>query len=295
LHRILSFLLRAAAVLPLRALHAVGFVLGWAMYGMSPTYRRHLRDNLGQAGLDAPATRRAAIAAAGQMIAELPALWFRPRAKSLALVKGAEGVEAVLAARAAGKALLLLTPHHGCFEISAHYAAQLFPITVLYRAPKIAWLEPLMREGRAGDNLRLAPADVSGVRELFRALERGEAAGFLPDQVPGLGEGEWTEFFGKPAYTMTLAAKLAERPNIATFLAYAQRLPKGEGYRIVVRPFPAKDSSETAARRLNRALEDLVRECPEQYLWGYNRYKTPAGAEPPPGAGGNIPPAPPVA
>jgi len=281
LHRILSFLLRAAAILPLRALHAVGFVLGWAMYGMSPTYRRHLRDNLGQAGLDSAATRRAAIAAAGQMIAELPALWFWPRTTSLALVKSAEGVDAALAARAAGKALLFLTPHHGCFEISAQYAARHVPITVLYRAPKLAWLEPLMREGRTADNLRLAPADLSGVRELFRALERGEAAGFLPDQVPGLGEGEWTEFFGKPAYTMTLAAKLAERPNVATFLAYARRLPKGAGYSLVLRPFPKKDSSETATRRLNRALEELVRECPEQYLWGYNRYKTPAGAPPP--------------
>ncbi|HEX9397478.1 MAG TPA: lysophospholipid acyltransferase family protein [Burkholderiales bacterium] len=282
MHRFLSFLLRATAILPLRALHAVGFVLGWAMYGMSPTYRRHLRGNLTQAGFADGATRRAAIAAAGQLIAELPALWFRRREESLALVRSAEGVEAVLAARAAGKALLLLTPHHGCFEICAQYAAQHAPITVLYRAPKIAWLEPLMREGRGGANLRLVPADLSGVRELFRALERGEAAGFLPDQVPGLGEGEWTEYFGRPAYTMTLAAKLAERPNIACFLAYARRLPKGAGYRIVVRPFPKKDSSETATRRLNRALEELVGECPEQYLWGYNRYKTPAGAAPPP-------------
>src|SRR5258706_5378621 len=138
-----------------------------------------------------------------------------------------------------------------------------------------------MREGGTADNLRLAPADLAGVRELSRALERGEGAGFLPDQVPGLGEGEWTEFFGKPAYTMTLAAKLAERPNVATFLAYARRLPKGAGYSLVLRPFPKKDSSETATRRLNRALEELVRECPEQYLWGYNRYKTPAGAPPP--------------
>jgi KDO2-lipid IV(A) lauroyltransferase len=248
---------------------------------MSPTYRRHLRDNLAQAGLDSAATRRAAIAAAGQMIAELPALWFQPRAASLALVRSAEGVEAVLAARAAGKALLLLTPHLGCFEICAQYAAQRMPITVLYRAPKLAWLEPLMREGRGVDNLRLVPADLSGVRELFRALERGEAAGFLPDQVPGLGEGEWTPFFGRPAYTMTLAAKFAARPNIACFLAYARRLPRSAGYQLVVRPFPETISGETPSHRLNRALEALVRECPEQYLWGYNRYKTPAGAPPP--------------
>lgn len=269
------------ARMPLRLLHAVGTVLGWAMYGMSPTYRRHLRDNLGQAGIAGAATRRAAIASAGQMLAELPALWFRPRDAVVALVKSAEGVEAVLAARAAGKGLLLLTPHLGCFEVAAQYAAQRFPITVLYRPPKMAWLEPLMREGRERPNVRLAGADLAGVREVFKALGRGEAAGFLPDQVPGTGEGEWTAFFGRPAYTVTLAAKLAGREKIATFLAYARRLPEGAGYAIVVRPLPERDSAESPARHLNRALEELIRECPEQYLWGYNRYKIPAGTPPP--------------
>jgi Kdo2-lipid IVA lauroyltransferase/acyltransferase len=282
LHRFLSFLLRATAKMPLRLLHAVGTVLGWAMYGMSPTYRRHLRDNLEQAGITGAATRRAAIAAAGQMLAELPAMWFRPRDAVVALVQSAEGVEAVLAARAAGKGLLLLTPHLGCFEIAAQYAALHSPITVLYRPPKMAWIEPLMRAGRERPNVRLVSADLAGVREVFKALGRGEAAGFLPDQVPGQGEGEWAPFFGRPAYTVTLAAKLAERPNIATFIAYARRLPKGAGYRIVVRPFSAKDASESATGRLNRALEALIGECPEQYLWGYNRYKVPAGAVPAP-------------
>jgi KDO2-lipid IV(A) lauroyltransferase len=247
---------------------------------MSPTYRRHLRENLAQAGYaDAP-TRRAAIAAAGQMLAELPAVWFRPQERVVALVKRAEGLEAALAARAAGKAVVFLTPHLGCFEVAAQYAAARMPITVLYRPPKIAWLDPLMREGRGRPNLRLAPADRSGVRGLFAALKRGEAAGFLPDQVPGEGEGEWAEFFGRKAYTMTLAARLAERDNLVCFLAYAERLPGGEGYAIVVRPLPAPLPGETPPRRVNRALEALVRECPGQYLWGYNRYKTPRGAKP---------------
>jgi len=112
------------------------------------------------------------------------------------------------------------------------------------------------------------------------ALKRGEAAGFLPDQVPGEGEGDWAEFFGRPAYTMTLAAKLIERREFDAYLAYARRLPRGQGYVIVVRRVPAKLEGETATRRLNRAIEALVRECPGQYLWGYNRYKTPRGAKP---------------
>jgi len=282
LHRFPRIVLSLIAGLPLWLLHALGTVLGWAMYGISPTYRRHLRDNLAQAGYRDVRLRRAAIANAGRMLAETPAMWLRPQQRVAALVREVEGMAAVDAARAQGKALLFLTPHMGCFEVAAQYAAQHTPITVLYRAPKMAWLEPLMREGRGRGAIRLVPADLRGVRELFSALKRREAAGFLPDQVPGAGEGEWTEFFGRPAYTATLAPKLAQREDIECFLAYARRLPRGAGYTITLRPFPAARPHESPTRLLNRALEELVRECPEQYLWGYNRYKIPAGAKPMP-------------
>lgn len=282
MHRLPTIALRLIARLPLRVLHALGSVLGWLMYGTSPTYRRHLRENLAQAGLDAPRLRRAAIAAAGRMLAELPAIWFGSRDKVVSLVQRVEGLEAALAARDGGKALLFLTPHMGCFEIAAQYATRYMPITVLYRRPKFAWLEPLMRAGRARDRVRLAPADLSGVRELYAALKRREAIGFLPDQVPGIGEGDWADFFGRPAYTMTLAARLAAREDLACYLVYARRLPRGAGYAIVLRPLPEKLADEKPLRRLNRALEALVRECPEQYLWGYNRYKKPQGAKPAP-------------
>ena len=275
-------ILRLAARLPLSLAHRVGSVLGWLLYGMSPTYRRHVRENLAAARYDDARLRRRAIAAAGQMITELPALWFRPHEEVVALVKEVQGAEIAFAAQKAGKAILFLTPHMGSFEIAAQYAAVHVPITVLYRRPKAAWLEPLMRAGRGRSNVRLVPADLTGVREIFSAIKRGEAVGLLPDQVPGVGEGEWSEFFGRPAYTMTLAAKLAARDNVACFLAFAKRLPRGEGYSILLRPLSPARAGESATRRLNRALEELVVECPEQYLWGYNRYKTPEGAKPPP-------------
>lgn len=280
MYRFPRFVLRLAARLPLSLLHRLGSVLGWAVYGISPTYRRHLRENLAQAGYTQARVRRGAIASAGRMVAELPALWFRPTESVVALVKEVEGLEAALAAHAQGRPVVFLTPHMGCFEVAAQYAASRMPITVLYRPPKIGWLEPLMQEGRARRNVRLVPADVSGVRAVLAALKRGEAAGFLPDQVPGEGEGEWADFFGRRAYTMTLAARLAERDGVLCFLAYAKRLPRGAGYAIVLRPLPALVAGESATRRVNRGLEALVRECPEQYLWGYNRYKTPKGARP---------------
>jgi Kdo2-lipid IVA lauroyltransferase/acyltransferase len=272
------FLMSLVARLPLGLLHALGAALGWAIYGLSPTYRRHLRENLEAAGYRDAATRRAAIAGAGRMVAELPAIWLRPRAEVAALVRRIDGRELVDAARAAGQGVVFLTPHLGCFEITAKVAADEFPITVLYRAPKVAWLQPLIERGRGEDRVRLARADISGVRELVAALGRSEAVGILPDQVPGAGEGDWVAYFGRLAYTMTLAAKLAARPGRVCLLAFGERLPGGAGYVLHIRPLPAREPGESETRRMNRALEALIRECPGQYLWGYNRYKRPRGA-----------------
>jgi KDO2-lipid IV(A) lauroyltransferase len=281
LHRFPRILLKVLAGLPLPVLHALGTVLGWAIYGMSPTYRRNLQANLARAGYADARVRRAAIAAAGQMLMETPAIWLRPQERVAALVREAQGIEQAEAARGQGKALLFLAPHMGCFEITAQYASQILPITVLYRPPKMRWLDPLMREGRGRGSIRLVPTDLRGVREVFTALKNRQAVGFLPDQVPGEGEGEWADFFGRPAYTATLAPKLARRDNVACFLVFARRLPRGAGYSLAMRPLPAPRAGETPVRHLNRALEDLVRECPGQYLWGYNRYKVPRGAKPP--------------
>lgn len=272
------FVLSLVARIPLAVLHAVGAFLGWAIYALSPTYRRHLRANLEGAGYRDAGTRRAAIAGAGRMLAELPAIWLRPRAEVIALVRAIDGREHVEAARAAGKGIVFLTPHLGCFEIAAQLAAEEFPITALYRPPKSAWLRAAIERWRARDNMRLARADLPGVRQLLAVLARHEAVGILPDQVPGGGQGEWADFFGKPAYTMTLAAKLADRPASACLLAYGERLPAGAGYVLRIRPLAGPRPGETPTRRMNAAIEALIREHPAQYLWGYNRYKRPRGA-----------------
>ncbi len=276
------FVMRLLAGVPLRVLHALGAMLGWLMYLASPTYRRHVRGNLAQAGLTDPALRRAVIASAGKMIAELPAVWMRSRDEVMRLVKSFDEQGLIAAERARGRRIVFLTPHQGCFEITAQAIAEHVPITVMYRPPKLAFLGPLAAAGRAKRNVRLASADLSGVREVLGALKRGETVGILPDQVPGAGEGEWAEFFGRPAYSMTLAMKLARRADTAVLLVFGERLPRGEGYAILVRRLPEALPGESDTRLLNRALEKQLRECPAQYLWGYNRYKRPRGAPPPP-------------
>ncbi|MBZ0092655.1 MAG: lysophospholipid acyltransferase family protein [Sulfuricellaceae bacterium] len=278
-------LLRIMAYLPLGLLHALGAAAGWAVYLLSPRYRARLQQNLRVSGVcrsDAMyrQTLRQSVAAAGKSVLELIPVWYRPHRQVLALLKDCDGCGHIDAAIERGKGIIFLTPHLGCFEITSLYYSACHPITILYRPPKLKWLQALIDSGRRRGQATLAPTDLGGVKALLKALKRGEAIGILPDQVPGQGEGVWAPFFGRPAYTMSLVARLHKSSDAAILLAFGERLSFGRGYRLWIRPFQGDLSGDakSAAAELNREIENVVRRCPAQYLWSYNRYKTPRGA-----------------
>ncbi|MDD2883823.1 MAG: lysophospholipid acyltransferase family protein [Dechloromonas sp.] len=276
------FLFRLLACLPLRILHGLGGLLGRLVYLLSPTYRANLQANLEQAGFARDLAWPAA-AEAGKQMLELARIWMRSLPQANAQVVEVCGWSHVEAARADGHGIVFMTPHLGCFEIVAQYLSTAAPITVLYRAPKSAGLQALILRGRQREQLHLAPADLSGVRSLIKALKKGQAVGMLPDQAPKTGEGVWLKFFGRYAYTMTLAARLTET-GATTLFAWGERLPAGAGYRLHFRPplSPLLGHTVDRAEQINREIEALIADCPTQYLWGYNRYKRPGGAESPP-------------
>ena len=228
---------------------------------------------------EADRLRSAAVAEAGRQALELPRIWLRPLAETAKLVVAVSGWELVEAATREGRGILYLTPHLGCFEVTAQYLSTYAPITVLYRPPKQAWLQAMIEAGRAREQLHLAPADLSGVRSLLKALKRGEAVGMLPDQAPRSGEGRWLDFFGRPAYTMTLAGRLTES-GASVIMVWAERLPAGAGYHFHLQAptQPICGSTDERAQQINQQIELLVRQCPQQYLWGYNRYKRRPGS-----------------
>jgi KDO2-lipid IV(A) lauroyltransferase len=297
------WLLRLLARCPLRLLHAVGSGLGWAAYALSPSYRERLSANAALAGVG-EADRRAAIAAAGQMSLETPRLWLRAHDAPIADPVRWEGAELIEAVIGSGRGLVLLTPHMGSFEVAAQAYAQRFgarqPITVLYRPARQPLLRELQERVRARPHLATAPANLAGVRLMLRALKRGETVGLLPDQVPPEGMGVWVPFFGRDAYTMTLAAKLVRQSGAEVLAIWGERLPGGAGY--VMRPLPLIEplaeaaalpaDAEAVARAdalaINRSMETVIRARPAQYLWGYHRYKQPRQTE---GAASSVQPA----
>jgi KDO2-lipid IV(A) lauroyltransferase len=258
----------------------LGAALGWLVYLVSPSYRRRLRGNLEHAGHGAHL--RAAIAESGKAILELPFVWCAPQARVTRHVT-MENWELVQRQLDSGKGIVFLTPHLGCFELTAQQVSLRQELTVMYRPPRKSALKPLVEGARARQNMHLAPANLSGVRMLVKALKGGQPVGVLPDQVPQEGEGVWAPFFGRNAYTMTLPAKLAQLGKADILLTYAERLPHGRGYVIRFVPFEG-DLAGTPAQQaasINRAMEQLVNRCPAQYFWSYNRYKRPQGVAAP--------------
>ena len=264
---------RSLAVLPLWFLHALGAMLGWITFLASPTYRRRFIANARQAGYSFSQVRRA-ISETGKSVAELPRLWFgRPMPVQW---DGHAVIEAAIEQR---RGILFLTPHLGCYEVTAQALAERYgPLTVLYRPARKAWLRDLMDTARARGQLATAPTTLAGVKQMLKALKAGQAVGLLPDQVPPQGLGAWAPFFGREAYTMTLPARLAQKTGATVLLLWGERLSWGRGVRLHFRGWPgaALDADAiSAAAQINARMEEQIRQCPGQYLWGYARYKSP--------------------
>ncbi|KWR91296.1 lysophospholipid acyltransferase family protein [Cupriavidus sp. IDO] len=285
----MTFLFWLISRLPLRVLHAVGGALGLFVARLPGRYGQRLKENFLTAFPDATDEMLAEAArSTGRMIMEMPYFWSRKRVTAPLfgfneflwpeldrLQKQANGV-------------IILTPHLGCFEVLPQSHAEVRPVTALFKPPHQPWLRDWIERMRTRPNLYMAPATPRGVRMLVKALKRGEAVGILPDQVPSGGEGNWAPFFGKPAYTMALVHRLQQLTNAPVVGIFAERLPHGQGYRghlriVNVNGRLPEDPAE-AAVAINECVQDLVAMAPTQYLWGYNRYKQPAGAGLPPQA-----------
>ncbi|HYW56075.1 MAG TPA: lysophospholipid acyltransferase family protein [Polaromonas sp.] len=275
------YLFRFLSHWPLRVLHAVGAGLGWLVWAASPTYRAQFRANVAQAGFPFE-TARPAIGEAGRFVGELPKLWMRPPDESCLGNVQIEGRDIASQAFNLGKGVIFFGPHCGSFELGPQALAELYgPITAIYRPARKPWLARLELLARSRPGFTVVPASLSSIRLMLKALKNNQAVALLTDQVPPEGQGVWAPFFGKPAYTMTLAARLALQSGATLLPVSCERLPRGRGYFLKI--WPAVEGVQPsgqadlldAVTRINRAIEAIVLSQPGQYLWGYARYKTP--------------------
>jgi Kdo2-lipid IVA lauroyltransferase/acyltransferase len=280
-------LFKLFSFLPLWLAHGIGAGLGWVVFAASPTYRGRFLSNSKLAGYPF-SDIKGAVASSGRLIAELPKLWMSTTGKAQGKAEAPfawRGAEHIEAAYAAGKGVIFLTPHLGSFEMIGQAWAQDFakrfgPFTALFRPARKVWMAELVANSRNRFGLVTVPTNLSGVRQMIKALRKGEAVGLLPDQVPPDGMGLWTPFFGKNAYTMTLAARLSAQTGAKVLVGWGERLPWGRGFVLHIRPLHQENQQlsenlETAVQQMNAEMEALIRTCPTQFLWGYGRYKEP--------------------
>ena len=273
------------ARVPLPVMQRIGVCLGWLVWLSSPSYRKNFKNNVAAAQLPWEKVKPA-VGAIGAMVAELPWVWMRPHTPPLGELIQWDGAEHFEQAMQAGRGVIILSPHLGCWEIGAQAIAEKFgprfgPMVALFRPARKPWLEPVVANARTRPYLDSAPTSLAGVRTLIRTLRGGGYTAILPDQVPPQGQGVWAPFFGRDVYTMTLLAKLAQQTGAQVMLTWCERLPIGEGFCMHMQPLNApelsdpKTTPEAAAAVVNRAVETMVRHAPGQYLWGYPRDKQP--------------------
>jgi len=224
-----------------------------------------------------------AVCASGMLFSDSLWIWRNPK-KALAMTT-VHNWNIVQAAMSEGKGMIILSPHLGGFEIIPRFLANHFPATIMYRPSRQKWLNEVVESGRAYPNMHFVPTNIHGVRHMTRALSKGEVIAILPDQVPSGGDGIWANFFGRPAYTTTLPVRLARRHNTPVVMFTAKRVGLGKGWIIDAERLDTfSEDANTAAKQLNTAIENAVLVAPEQFIWSYNRYKHPTGAELPPSA-----------
>ena len=279
--RLVGAAIRAFGALPLPALHGVAASVGLAGAWLPTRERRVAEANLRLAfpELDGAARRRLArrsLIETAKTFAEFAAVWtWRPE-RLMAEIREVRGEEIVRAAIAEGRGVIAAGPHLGNWELAGAYCSMHHTMTTLYQRPRIVELDSLSRRHRGRFGAHLVPAGVSAVRTLLAALRRGEMVGILPDQDAGTGLGVFAPFFGQPANTMMLLPRLATHTRASVVLVWAERLPRGAGFRVHFVPASAgidDPEIERAAAVLNADVERAVRSRPEQYMWSYKRFR----------------------
>jgi KDO2-lipid IV(A) lauroyltransferase len=264
--------------MPLFVLQTLGTALGWFAWLIPGPFKRLSNENFLNAFPNAtPQMLRGAMLSVGQMFLEMPYWWVRRNDRLLNRTVAPAQWHLFEEALSQGKGVILLSPHMGCFELLGPVYSSRHQSTVLFKVPRMAWLRDWIVNMRTRQKLKMAPANQTGVRSLVRTLIKGQTIGILPDQVPVLGEGVWAPFFGRPAYTMTLVQRLQSLTGAKIFVLGVERLGIAKGYRMHISPMDHVLSEDPiqAATQINVAMENMIRMAPEQYLWGYNRYKVP--------------------
>lgn len=279
--RLVVGFLRLFALLPWRAVQAVGSAIGWLMWKLPNGSRQVVRVNLGKCFPDMPAQEREALVGQtlkdiGKTLTESACAWIWPAQKSLGLIRQVEGMEVLQQALQSGKGVVLISSHLGNWEMLLQYVCSLCQPSILYRPPKLKAVDELLVRQRTQLGNELAPSTREGILSLVKRVRNGGIAGIAADPEPSRSSGVFVPFFGVPTLTSKFVPSLVHGHKAVAVFMHALRLDDGSGYRVIIEAAPEAlygDDVELAVAALNQGIEKQVRQAPSQYMWSMKRFK----------------------
>jgi Kdo2-lipid IVA lauroyltransferase/acyltransferase len=198
-----------------------------------------------------------------------------------------EGLEHLKKAQAEGRGVVLFTGHVGAWELSS-FALSLFghPLSFLVRRIDNSKIEAMAERTRT----RLGNRTIdkrSAAREMLKILRDGRTLGILVDLNALDREGIFVDFFGVPASTTFLVAKLALRTGAQVLPVFAPWDKERKKFLLEIgaplaieRSGNEEEDVRLLTEQYTRVVEDYVRRYPDQWLWIHRRWKTRPPGEP---------------
>ncbi|MGH8388573.1 MAG: lysophospholipid acyltransferase [Pseudomonas sp.] len=273
--------LRLFALLPWRAVQAVGSAIGWVMWKTPNRSRDVVRINLSKCFPDMdPAERERLVGQSlkdiGKSLTESACAWIWPAQRSIDLVREVEGLDVLKDALASGKGVVGITSHLGNWEVLNHfYCSQCKPI-IFYRPPKLKAVDELLQKQRVQLGNKVAASTKEGILSVIKEVRKGGAVGIPADPEPSESAGIFVPFFATQALTSKFVPNMLAGGKAVGVFLHALRLPDGSGYKVILEAAPeAMYSTDTATScaAMSQVVERYVRAYPSQYMWSMKRFK----------------------
>ena len=208
--------------------------------------------------------------------AESVKIWGSSPEYALSLIRDVHGEDIFLQALQNPQGCLAVVPHFGTWELLNVWVNQHTSPVIMYKPSKNQDVDRFMLEARQRLNATLVPTDDSGVRAVFKYLKQGGFSAILPDHVPKESGGIYSYFYGQNALSSTLLSKLAAKTQCSVVGLSCLRRNDLSGYDIYVTKLSNDILSKDlrlSVDTLNKEMERMINVAPEQYLWGYKRFR----------------------
>ena len=276
---ILLSVLSLWAKLPRPILQLLGSALGSLHHFANTRPAQVTVANLAVCGQDADLCHES-LRETGKTLLETPAIWLGTQDRLEDWFGEIRGESLLRESVQSDRGLMVLLPHLGNWELFNAFYRRYGRMTALYRPPRKAALDDVMRRVRGRHGNEMVPTDRRGIRRLYQVLDRGGTVVVLPDQVPA--NGQFVTFFGNAALTDELAVRLQKKTAARALILSFLRRRDGRFDTHILEPGESLYEGDrmSALTTLNSTVEKLVQLAPAQYQWEYKRFRErPKGAE----------------